>query len=84
MTPGDDAESWLHAGQALQRLLLRAASHWVFASLQTQPLQSASVRAQLRSGLMLPGAPQLLLELGVCRISHATGRRPPGELTAGR
>jgi hypothetical protein len=83
VTPGDDQESWLHAGQALQRLLLRAASQWVFASLQTQPLQSASVRAQIRSGLTLPGAPQLLLELGVARTSHATGRRPAGEMTVG-
>jgi len=82
VTPGDDQGSWLHAGQALQRLLLRAASQWVFAGLQTQPLQSASVRAQIRSGLTLPGAPQLLLELGVSRTSHATGRRPAEELTA--
>jgi len=81
VTPGDDQESWLHAGQALQRLLLRAASQWVFASLQSQPLQSASVRAQIRSGLTLPGAPQLLLELGVARTTHATGRRPAGEMT---
>jgi nitroreductase len=81
VTSGDDQESWLQAGQALQRLLLRAASQWVFASLQTQPLQSASVRAQLRSGLALPGAPQLLLELGVARTSHPTGRRPADELT---
>jgi nitroreductase len=81
VTSGDDQESWLQAGQALQRLLLRAASQWVFASLQTQPLQSASVRAQIRGSLALPGAPQLLLELGVARTSHPTGRRPADELT---
>jgi hypothetical protein len=78
VTSGDDEKSWLRAGQALQRLLLRAAGQWVFASLQTQPLQSRPVRAQLRSGLELTGTPQLLLELGVARISHPTGRRPPG------
>ena len=81
VTSGDDQESWLHAGQALQRLLLRAASQWVFASLQTQALQSASVRAQLRSSLALSGAPQLLLELGIARITHVTARRPADELT---
>jgi hypothetical protein len=80
-TPGEGEESWLHAGQALQRLLLRAADQWVFASLQTEPLQSTSVRAQIRSSLALPGAPQLLLELGVVRASRPTGRRPAGELT---
>jgi hypothetical protein len=81
VTPGEDEESWLHAGQALQRLLLRAADRWVFASLQTEPLQSRSVRAQIRSSLALAGAPQLLLELGVVRASRPTGRRPAGELT---
>jgi nitroreductase len=80
VTPGEDEENWLHAGQALQRLLLRAADRWVFASLQTEPLQSVSVRAQIRSSLALPGAPQLLLELGVVRASRPTGRRPAGEL----
>ena len=84
VTPGEDEESWLHAGQALQRLLLRAASQWVFASLQTQPLQSASVRAQIRSSLALPGSPQMLLELGVARASRPTPRRPVAELTADR
>jgi nitroreductase len=83
VTSGDDERDWLNAGQALQRLLLRAASQWVFASLLTQPLQSRPVRAQIRSGLALPGVPQLLLELGVARTSHATGRRPADELTAG-
>jgi hypothetical protein len=81
VTPGEDEESWLQAGQALQRLLLRAAGQWVFASLRTEPLQSTSVRAQIRSSLALAGAPQLLLELGVVRASRPTGRRPAGELT---
>ena len=84
VTPGEDEESWLRAGQALQRLLLRAADRWVFASLQTEPLQSTSVRAQIRSSLALPGAPQLLLELGVVRASRPTGRRPAEELTTDR
>jgi nitroreductase len=78
---GEDEQSWLRAGQALQRILLRAASHWVFARLQSQPLQSASVRAQIRSSLRATGAPQLLLELGMARTSRPTGRRPVDELT---
>ncbi len=81
VAPGEDEPSWLRAGQALQRVLLRAASQWVFARLQTQPLQSASVRAQLRGGLTPAGSPQLLLELGVVRSSHPTARRPASELT---
>jgi hypothetical protein len=82
VTPGEDEKGWLRAGQALQRLLLRATSQWVFASLQTEPLQSVPVRAQLRSSLALPGSPQLLLELGVVRTSRPTGRRPASDLTA--
>jgi hypothetical protein len=73
---GEDEESWLRAGQALQRILLRAASQWVFARLQTQPLQSASVRAQIRSSLTPSGSPEVLLELGVARSSRPTPRRP--------
>ena len=73
-------QSWLRAGQALQRMLLRAASHWVFARLQTQPLQSVSVQAQIRSSLTPAGSPQMLLELGVARSSHPTARRPADEL----
>jgi antitoxin (DNA-binding transcriptional repressor) of toxin-antitoxin stability system len=84
VTPGEDEESWLNAGQALQRILLRAASQWVFARLQTQPLQSASVRAQIRSSLTPSGSPQLLLELGIARASHPTARRPADELATGK
>jgi hypothetical protein len=35
LTPGDGRADWLRAGQALHRLLARAASKWVFASLHT-------------------------------------------------
>jgi len=79
-TPGDDEENWLHAGQALQRLLLHAASRWVFASLNTQPLEDGATRALVRDRLALPGAPQMLLALGVSRTTRATGRRPAADL----
>jgi hypothetical protein len=81
VTSGDGEKDWLRAGQGLQRLLLRAASQWVFASLQTQPLQVTSVRAQIRSSLALPGPPQILLQLGLARTTHPTARRPAAELT---
>jgi hypothetical protein len=61
-------------------MLLRAASQWVFANLQTEPLQVTSVRAQIRSSLTLPALPQMLLQLGVARATHPTGRRPAAEL----
>ena len=80
VTPGDNEEDWLHAGQALQRLLLRAASQWVFAGLQTQPLQVPVDPGADPGSLALPGPPQMLLQLGVARATHPTGRRPAAEL----
>jgi hypothetical protein len=80
-TPGDGEEDWLHAGQALQRLLLHAASQWVFASLNSQPLEDVATRKLIRDRLALPGAPQMLLALGVSRTAHPTGRRPAADLT---
>ncbi|HEY2130850.1 MAG TPA: hypothetical protein VGH77_27070 [Streptosporangiaceae bacterium] len=81
LTPGDGRADWLRAGQALHRLLAHAASKWVFASLYTQPLEAAAIRTLIRDRLTLPGAPQMLLQLGLAHTSHATARRPPADLT---
>jgi len=81
VTAGDAEEDWLRAGQALNRLLLHAASQWVFARLQTQPLQAGTIRALIGSRLALPGVPQMLLQFGVARTARPTGRRPAVDLT---
>jgi nitroreductase len=81
VTAGDGEEDWLHAGQALNRLLLHAATQWVFARLQSQPLQAGTIRALIGTRLALPGVPQMLLQFGVARTAHATGRRPAADLT---
>ncbi len=80
VTSADREEDWLCAGQALHRLLLRAASQWVFGNLQTQPLKVVWVRALIRNQLTLPGWPQMMLQLGVARTTLSTGRRPAAEL----
>jgi hypothetical protein len=80
VTRGDTRVDWLRAGQALHRLLAHAASTWVFASLDTQLLEITLIRALIRERLALPGAPQMLLQLGVVDTTHPTGRRPPQEL----
>jgi len=80
VTPGDSRADWLRAGQALHRLLAHAAAGWVFASLYTQPLEAAAIRALIRDRLALPGAPQILLQLGLARTTQSTARRPPAEL----
>jgi hypothetical protein len=81
LTSGDRRTDWLRAGQALQRLLLHAASKWVFASLHTQPLEDPGARALIRDRLGLPGQPQMLLQFGPAVSAASTPRRPPGELT---
>jgi nitroreductase len=80
LTAGDRRADWLRAGQALQRLLLHAASEWVFASLYTQPLENSLTRELIRDQLRLPGDPQMLLQLGRAGSAASTPRRPPGEL----
>ena len=79
-TPGDSEQDWLQAGQALHRLLLGAATEWVFARLNTQPLEDPLTRTLIKEGLELPGAPQMLLALGISRTAHATARRPAADL----
>ena len=81
LTAGDHRADWLRAGQALQRLLLHAASAWVFASLYTQPLENPVTRELIRDTLALPGNPQMLLQLGRAASAASTARLSPEELT---
>ena len=80
LTSGDRRGDWLRAGQALQRVLTHAATKWVFASLHTQPLETASIRALIRDRLHLPGAPQMVMQLGISHSARATARRATGEV----
>ena len=82
ITTGDGPADWLRAGQAMHRLLIRAATEWVFASLHTQPLEIPAVRELIRSRLALPGEAQILLQLGLSGITRPTPRRPVPELLA--
>jgi hypothetical protein len=80
LTGADTPADWVRAGQALHRLLLSSATRWVFASLQSQPLESPRFRAQLRAELGLAGHPQMLLQFGRSNTTAATARRPQAEL----
>jgi nitroreductase len=82
LTPGDTKPDWLRAGQALDRVLLRAAARWVFARLQSQPLESPRIRAQVRALVGPGGYPQMLLQFGRANTAPATARRPHSELLA--
>jgi hypothetical protein len=76
VTAGDTPAEWLRAGQALNRVLVHAATSWVFAALNSQPLESPPLRALVRSRLGLPGAPQMLMQFGRAHTAAATARRP--------
>src|ERR1700722_18972293 len=80
VTAGDTPADWLRAGQALNRVLVHAATSWVFAALNSQPMESPPLRALVRSRLGLPGAPQMLMQFGRAHTAAPTGRRPVGEL----
>ncbi len=81
LTTQDDAPAdWLRAGQALHRLLLHAATRWVFASLHSQALELPPLRAEIQAGLALDGVPQMLMQFGRADTAPATARRPAGEL----
>ncbi|MFL6130254.1 MAG: Acg family FMN-binding oxidoreductase [Mycobacteriales bacterium] len=70
----DGPTSWLHAGQATARVLLRATTMDLVASPLTQVLDIPWTRQRLRTELRLGGHPQLVLRLGYGRID---GPRSP-------
>ena len=80
LTAGDGPADWLVAGQALHRVLLRAASRWVFGSMHTQPLEVTAVRQVLRAHLAMAGVPQMLMQLGRAHTAPLTWRRPVADV----
>jgi len=79
-TPGDGPADWVNAGQALQRILLTAASRDVAAALHTEPLELAWLRELIRRRLAGGGHPQLLLRLGTVTPASVSVRRRPDEV----
>jgi hypothetical protein len=79
-TATDTRADWVQAGQALHRILLHAATRWVFASLQSQPLELPALRAELAARLQLSGAPQMLLQFGRSNTAGPTPRRSAAEI----
>ncbi|KAB2352258.1 Acg family FMN-binding oxidoreductase [Actinomadura rudentiformis] len=76
-TKGDEAEDWLRAGQALQRVLLRASvEEDVSAAFHTQALEIPELREFIRTRFCAGEHPQLVLRLGAATGEFATVRRP--------
>lgn len=80
-TPQDGPESWLDAGQALSRVLLRARASGVWASFFNQPVEVDEVWVSLRRIVGTSRFPQLIFRLGYAQPVPATPRRPLSEVT---
>lgn len=79
-TAGDQVPDWLVAGQALQRMLLLAATRWIFAALFSSPVESPDARVLVRDELGTANFPQMIVQLGHSPFTAATPRRPVGDV----
>lgn len=76
-TANDTPEAWLSAGQALERVLLRATRLGLNASFLSSALEVSAARERLTTALGGGGALQMLLRLGYSvEQPHASARRP--------
>jgi hypothetical protein len=82
-TEGDTHRDWLAAGQALERVLLTAATLGVAASFLNSPVQVPELRGRLLGLTARRGVPQVLLRIGYGGEGRATPRRLPTEVLRG-
>ncbi|TQK50022.1 hypothetical protein FBY35_0315 [Streptomyces sp. SLBN-118] len=75
-TQTDRPADWLRAGQALQRVLLRATGHELVASLTTQALERRDLRWAAREPLSEMAYVHLTLRLGYGPVGPTSPRRP--------
>ena len=75
-TSVDQPSDWIHAGQALQRVLLVASSYHVAAALHSQPLEIPLLRDFTRIHLSGRAYPQMVLRLGATSEKALSVRRP--------
>jgi hypothetical protein len=73
--PRDGKSEWIAAGEALQRVLLRATSAGLYASYLNQPIEVEDLRSRLRQVIGEPGQPQVMLRLGYGLDVRPTPRR---------
>jgi hypothetical protein len=79
-TPADTRESWVMAGQSLQRVLLVAAAAGVSASYVNGPIETPKLRQRLARAFHVNGSPQVMLQLGIASPRPPTPRRPMSEV----
>jgi hypothetical protein len=79
-TSVDQPADWVHAGQALQRVLLVASSYNAAAALHSQPLEIPLLRDFIRIHLSGHAYPQMVLRLGATSEKAVSVRRPVDEV----
>ena len=79
-TTADRPADWVHAGQALQRILLTASICGAAVALHSQPLELPWLREFLRTQLGDGAYPHLVLRIGLVTQVAVSVRRDPGEV----
>ncbi|MFF8948664.1 Acg family FMN-binding oxidoreductase [Streptomyces sp. NPDC014940] len=79
-TAHDRPADWLSAGQALERVLLRATVDGLVASVTSQPLEWPEIRWAVRDPLSAMGHVQMVIRLGHGPEGPASPRRPVAAL----
>jgi nitroreductase len=79
-TPRDGPADWFAAGEALERVLLRATAAGLCACWFGQVVEVPGLRARLRDLLGIRGHPQMMLRLGYGLDVRPTPRRPVEEV----
>lgn len=75
-TASDTPRDWIAAGQALQRVLLRAQVEGVAASFLNQPIEVPELRLEVQVLTGYMGFPQMVLRMGYDGKAKPTPRRP--------
>jgi hypothetical protein len=78
----DDPQSWLAAGQALERVLLAGVGSGLTASYLNQPVEAEQLRESLRRVAGMSAQPQLLLRMGCGPHTDHSPRRPIREVVS--
>ncbi|MFB7576165.1 Acg family FMN-binding oxidoreductase [Streptomyces sp. NPDC056165] len=79
-TAHDEPVDWLRAGQALERVLLRATTDGLVASVTSQPLEWPEIRWAVRDPVTAMAHVQMVIRLGYGPEGHASPRRPVADL----
>jgi hypothetical protein len=79
-TAADRPADWVHAGQALQRILLTASACGAAVALHSQPLELPWLREFIRTQLSDGAHPHLILRIGMVAQVAISVRRDPEDV----